>query len=104
MTVLTKAAFLAANDRPLHEIEVPELGGSVFVRPMSAAEAEAFDGEDTTVTKLVAAYVVDGEGRKMFEESDIPLLQEKSFKALDTIARGVLQANGLGDVEQVEKN
>lgn len=105
MEALSRETFLAADDRPLFKVEVPELGGFVYVRPMSAGEAQAFDGE-ATVTSMVADYTVDADGERLFTAEDVELLEKKSFKALNTIVQGVLDANGMGKeaLEELEGN
>lgn len=105
MKALSRDTFLAADDRPLFKVEVPELDGFVYVMPMSAGEAQGFDGE-MSVTEMVATYTVDENRNRLFTEEDLKLLEEKSFKALNTIVQGVLDANGMGKdaVEELEGN
>jgi hypothetical protein len=46
---LDKAGIFAANTLPRVEVQVPEWGGSVWVRTLTAAELDAF--EASTVTR-----------------------------------------------------
>ena len=41
MSALSKEAFLAGRHLPVVEVAVPELGGSVWVRTMTATERDA---------------------------------------------------------------
>ena len=98
MSELTREDFLAAKTRPLTEIDVPEMEGSVYTLPMSAGEAEAF-GDETTVSEMVCKYVVNSQGERIFTDEDLPMLQSHAFKLMNSIAKGVLKANGIGDDE-----
>jgi len=42
---LTRDAILAANDTKLVPVEIPEWGGTVYVRPMTGAERDSYDME-----------------------------------------------------------
>lgn len=93
--VLNAEAILAAADLAPVWVDVPEWGGGVYVRAMSGVERDAFDAElaeggpDAVLTniraRLVARCASDAEGARVFQDSDIPALGEKSGAALDRV-------------------
>lgn len=112
---LTKEKILGANDLPSQEVPVPEWGGSVFVRTMMAVERDAFEvavmngdgiNRDNFRARLAVATVVDGKGDRVFDDSDIVLLGNKSAAALDRIMGIAMKLNGLStdDVEDMVGN
>lgn len=114
--VLTRDAILAATRIPTERVEVPEWGGFVTVRAMTAAERDAYevdaarriqngDVADFRV-RLAVASLVDDDGRPMFTEADIPALSQMWWAPLHKIAEAALAINGLnnGDVEDLAKN
>ena len=94
----TKAAILAVQDLTTVEIEVPEWGCWVRIRTLTSGERDNFEAEVTAVNgrntrvnarniraKLVAATVVDEEGRPLFGLADVEALSTKSAKAMDHV-------------------
>jgi hypothetical protein len=95
---LSRDQILAANDLEVREVDVPEWGGTVKVRPLNGAERDRFeaslrkerrraDGKEGTElvantdnmrAKLVARAVVDDDGKRVFTDADINALGEKS--------------------------
>jgi hypothetical protein len=74
---------------PQETVEVPELGGSVIVRGLTARGRDELDaslmrgkGRKRTVdmqdfrAKLVCRCVVDEEGKRIFSDDDLPMLGE----------------------------
>jgi len=47
----------------------------------------------------VCKYVVNSQGERIFTDEDLPMLQSHAFKLMNSIAKGVLKANGIGDDE-----
>ncbi len=112
---LTKEQALNADDLRSQEVEIPEWGGSVWVRTMTGEERDAFevavmngDGihRDNFRARLAVATVVDVEGDRVFEDSDIGPLGRKSAAALDRIMGVAMKLNGLSkdDVEDMVGN
>ena len=93
MAYLTKAEILAADDRKFIEVEVPEWGGKVRLASMTAAARERHeqsyikyrDGHLNGLcmrASMVAACLVDDQGRQVFTAEDLVGLGEKSAKVI----------------------
>lgn len=119
MALLSRDAILQAQDLPTERVEVPEWGGEVIVRGLTAAERDQFEqsivearGKDTRVNlrniraKLVALCVVDEEGKRLFKDEDAELLGRKSAVALNRIFEVAQRLSGLRpeDVEELAGN
>jgi hypothetical protein len=117
--ILTRDAILQAQDLPRELVDVPEWGGSVYVRALTGAERDAFEtsiveqrGKSTKMNlkniraKLVALTVVDEEGNRIFSDSDASALGKKSAAALDKVFEVAQRLSGLRpeDVEELSKN
>lgn len=119
MGLLTKEAILTANDVAVEDVEVPEWGGVVRVRALSAAERDRF--EEGLMTgrgrkrqfsmmnaraKLVALTVVDEQGQRLFGEQDVAALGAKSAAALSRVFDAAMRLAGLteDDVEELTEN
>jgi hypothetical protein len=105
---LTKAQILAADDLPRKQVDVPEWGGSVFVRTMSGTERDAWEmslvefreGQriehlENVRAKLVAFTAIDESGARLFTDSDVLALGRKSAKALDRVYEAAQELNRL---------
>ena len=101
------------------ELEVPEWGGWVRVRTMTAHERDVFEtnaviknGRDVRMNtrniraQLVAATVVDDEGRPVFTLADVEALGQKSAKAMDRVYAKASELAGLreADVQELAEN
>jgi hypothetical protein len=107
MSLLTKAAILAANDLPTRDVAVPEWGGSVRIRSMTAEERDAFEAAQiaaktdgfVVVPNLRARYVssciVGEDGQPLFSEGEIGALGRKSAAALDRVFSAIAELNKL---------
>lgn len=112
MAHLTRAAILEQNDRPIREVPVPEWGGKVLVRMMSAGERDAFeasqqgDPHKDLRARLAVATVCDADGVPLFTAEDVPALTAKSARALDRIFAAAARHNGItaADIEELRKN
>jgi hypothetical protein len=103
MKYLTADAIRQINDRGVTEVQVPEWGGSVLLRPLSAAEALQFaeateQDRRAALVRVVILSVVDEAGNRLFTDADAEWLAAKNFRALLRIQEAVLELNGLGDV------
>lgn len=116
---LTRDAILTADDLKKEEIQVPEWGGSVFIRCMTGTERDAFESEAYTVrgkdvqinrenfrARLLVRVLVDEKGERLFSDKDIASLGAKSGKALDRVFTVAMKISGLSkeDVEDLTKN
>ncbi len=107
---LSKDQILEADDLQNQEVDVPEWGGTVYVRSMTGADRDAFEASMVTVNpdgsrtpdmrnlraKLVALTLVDEAGNRLFEVADIPRLALKSAAALERVFEAAQRLNGLG--------
>jgi hypothetical protein len=112
---LTRDQILNADDLKYEEMDVPEWGGLVRIKVMTGMERDDFEqsvfdmkGKDTKVNlknfraKLLVKTIVDDQGRRVFEESDIEGLSRKSSKVLDRIFNKAQEINGIGQKEVAE--
>jgi hypothetical protein len=122
VTGLTKEQILAANDAAPVPVEVPEWGGTVYVRPMSAGERDRWEGELIERTEkrkesivkatenmravFLAKCLCDESGALLFGPEDIEALAGRSYRAVDRAFEAAQSINGLSeaDVEELEKN
>lgn len=116
MTLLTRDAILKVDDRKTEDVAVPEWGGTVRLQGLTGAERDKLEasviqqrGNKTSANlvnyraKLVAMSAVDEGGHKIFSESDIRALAEKSSAALDRLASVASKLSGMSpeDVEDL---
>jgi hypothetical protein len=116
---LDRAAILAARDLDIEEVDIPEWGGKVRVRGLTASQRDQFEsksvetkGKKTSVNllniraRLVSLCVVDEQGNPLFSESDIHVVGEKSASAIDRIWEVATRLSGIGerDVEELAGN
>ena len=122
MTGLTKEQILAAQDAEPVAVEVPEWGGTVYVRPMSAGSRDRWEGDlldraekrkqsiTAAVENLRAVFLskclCDQDGGLLFGSDDIEALAAKSYRAVDRAYDKAQTINGLteADVQELEKN
>lgn len=100
--------------RPRHReaVEVPEWGGRVFVRVLSASERDELEKlweltkRANFRARLAVACVCDEEGKDLFLIGDIEALGEQPAPALQRIAAVALRINGftVEAQEDIEKN
>jgi len=116
---LSRDDVLKAEDLTTEEVEVPEWGGSVLVRGLTGRERDEFEVsmavrhggqmvQDYTNTraKLAARCIVDEDGQRLFTDSDVAALGEKSAAAMDRIFTVASRLSGLGetDMENLTQN
>ena len=115
---LSRLDILNAQDFQTKEITVPEWGGNILVRGLSAGEVDdlGFDalddsGEfDAKLTRhmrirIVALCTIKKDGEQVFKEKDVRDLARKSHSAIDRVATAVMELTGLtGGAEDEEKN
>jgi hypothetical protein len=114
MSALSKAAILAAQDKKMIDVEVPEWNGSVKIRVMTGTERDRFEAEfvngnksvEMVRAKLVAKCLCDEEGNRLFTEAEIPALGEKSAAVLDKLFTICMKHNRFtkDDVEEMAGN
>ena len=116
---LSRTDILAAQDLVQTEIDVPEWGGKLYLRGLSAAERSAYENRFRTlrqedpeqaslkaVVLLIAMTAISSDGRPVFTEEDLDALAAKSFDVLLKVFHAARRVNGMaaGDDEDAEKN
>ena len=119
MQILTREQILSADDLPKEVCEIPEWGGSVYVKTLSARAKEEWeqamyatksDKRDDNITNIRASLTAltccDDDGVAIFTKADIEILNEKSSSALERVFNAACKLNRIGtnDVEELAKN
>lgn len=98
---LTAEQILNANDLSKVEVNVPEWGGTVFVRIMTVKERFAFETEHVNdrngdlKLRIVAATICDENGTPLFNKKQLEALLEKSGVALNRVFFAGAKLNGI---------
>lgn len=109
MSYLNKSAILGATDcADLQHVEVPAWGGTVCIRPISAATRDRFEAalldpkrRHLARATMVAGALCDADGTLLFSAADIPALAERSAEAIDLVFDAILAHSRL-DPEAME--
>lgn len=115
MPALTKEQILAADDLGLLEVNVPEWGGSVFIRVMSVGERDSYEndwmvnkskGVDNFRSKFLQRVLCDDKGELLFTPAELPTLAKKSAAVMGRLWEAAMKHNKLSDsdVEELAKN
>lgn len=116
MHSLSKAQILAAADTPPPTpVDVPEWGGTVYVRVMSGVERDAFEASVITDgqvdlanarAKLVVRVLCDEHGNRLLDDADLDALGRRSAIALNRVYAVAQRINRLtpDDIEDLVKN
>lgn len=116
--VLSKSDILTSADLAREAVNVPEWGGTVYVRVLTAKERDAWELTFTPTVKgapvvlenvrarLVVLTAVDAEGRRLFEDGDVEALGGKNAAAVDRLFVVAQRLNGLTvtEIEDTAKN
>lgn len=117
---LSRQDILAADDLPVAEMEVPEWGGWLRIKSLSAAERDWYEASMVEQSgkrgqrmnllqaraKLCALAIVDDEGKPLFTMRDLEALGAKSAAVLNRVWEKARSMAGMSDddVEELEKN
>jgi hypothetical protein len=112
---LTREEILAVIDRKPIEIDVPEWGGTVFVRPLSSPERARWEAivagsanktVDNAREVLAVLSLSDAEGNRLFTEEDVPQIAGKNAIALERIGLASMKLSKLRpiDIAELAKN
>jgi len=95
---LTRDQILSVSDLTIEAVEVPEWGGTVYVRNLPGRLRDKFDASryrlqgnkvevihENTRATLLALSLCDEHGTLLFTEQDIEALGEKSAGVLDRL-------------------
>lgn len=107
MAILTADEILSADDSSNVEVDVPEWGGSVLLRPLSIEQRELVekagrgDGatNNHTIALLVSLSLVNEDGSAMFKKEDVLKLKKKSAKVVAKLFNEASKLNGLDGAE-----
>lgn len=112
---LTAADIFAAPDIETEDVEVPQWGGIVRVKGMTAAERDRFEesiyeqrGKNMELNrqnfraKLVALSAVDENGKLLFSQRDIERLGTKSAAAMDLLFAAAQRVSGISASDEDE--
>lgn len=110
---LTRDRILAVQDFATEVVDVPEWGGQVLVRELSASEVEkiGFDmatpdgGVDArkargVMQQVVVWAVIDENNESVFNKNDVKELGQKSYPAIQRIASAIMRLSGLTAEEE----
>jgi len=95
---LSREQILAAVDMKIEAVEVPEWGGTVYIRNLTGKARERFEKSryrmhgkeveiihENTRTSLLAATICDAQGNLLFTAEHLDALGEKSGEILDRL-------------------
>lgn len=111
---LTRDAILFADDIESIDVSVPEWGGVIRLRMMTALEREGYEMALSEAQKnnggivinirasLVAWCAIDAEGKRLFSREDVVLLGDKSAAALSRVFEAARKLNAILGDEQAE--
>lgn len=112
---LSRDAIFASDDLPVERVDVPEWGGYVYIRTLTAAERDQWEQEmvdmktgklrdklKTFRANLCVRTVCDAIGNRLFSDNDISALSGKSAKVLDRLFEKAQQINRLSDADVEE--
>ena len=117
--MLSRDQILGADDLKTSEVSVPEWGGVVRVKMMTAGERDEWEalvyldkkgGQEQSPkdirAKLVVFTCVDEQGARLFTVDDIPALTKKSAVAMNRLWAAASKMNRVmaADVTDLEKN
>ena len=102
---------------PREPLDVPALGGTVYVGKMNAKMRDAFEAMvtggkvggvnlDNIRARFVALVTVDADGKPLFTQEDAEWIGELDTEAVQAIVDKGFEINGIGQnaVEEAAKN
>lgn len=103
---LSAADILAADDFDYLEVEIPQWGGVLRMRSMTAAEVHKFnkameepDGRESSIARAIFFSAVDADGNRMFTEDNWLQLQDKSLIPLLEAQAAFMKLNKMDTVK-----
>jgi hypothetical protein len=119
MAEVTRDSIKAFKGKPLVPVEVPEWGGTVYLRIMSGAERDAFEDETYRINgkvaelnrknfraRLLVRCLCNSSGSPLYSPADAAELGQQPADILDRLATMASEINGMSakDVESLAKN
>lgn len=105
MTLTREQILASRRDRKPVRLEVPEWGGDVLIRVLSAEEQiELTDGvPEKEVPALVLVHcLVDEDGARLFADEDVTEIKREAFPVFYRVFAEVAKLNGLSTKELEE--
>ncbi len=115
-TFITAAQLAAAKDFEIEAVEVPEWGGWVNIRSLSARERDLFEesigaeeGKQNLVNlraRLVVLCLCDEDGGRIFQDGQAEELGAKNAQVISRLFDLARKLSGMtdADVKELEKN
>lgn len=101
--MLSREAILAADDRPIKTLPVPEWGGEVGYRAMNLGDKreweELISGDikgETLITSMLVKTLCDEQGNPLFTLEDMTALYAKNGEVCSRIYETLATINGIG--------
>ena len=120
MSFLSRDAILGADDFEYESVNLPEWGGEVRVRAMTAQQRARWEGQMAEIhqsnkgfekfgqaaIQIVVWCVVDEDGKPVFTDKDVAALGRKSSAPISRIREVVMRLSKMGpdDVEAAEED
>lgn len=119
MALLTKDQLTQKRRLKTERVEIPELGGDVIVRELSAKERDEFDMStikrngkkveqnlQNLRARLCVRAVVDDDGKPLLTEADVAALGEQPGSIIDRIYTVAARLSGItkADEDELSKN
>ena len=110
---LTKAAIFSTTDNEVHEVEVPEWGGSILLRSMTGEQRNNYEHWAHSQSKadvpdyrgirerLIIACAVDEAGDPLFNDEDLKQLSGKNSEVIDRLHEKCQKICGM-DADAIE--
>lgn len=116
--ILSKNDILNANDIHIEELSVPEWGGVVYVKTLTADERDMLEAAIVEMSAngkpkslklehmrahLAMLGICDAEGNRLFSSADVKALGKKSAAALDRVVAMIQKMSALTatDIERL---
>ena len=113
-TMLDRNSILEAKDDETADVEVPQWGGTVRVRGLSASERDKFEsrfvGQKPDLANIRAELVVmcsiGEDGKRIFQDKVAQALGQKNAKAVNLLSERIQALSGLteADLQELEGN
>src|SRR5690606_39638160 len=113
MALLARDQLHGASDFEARDVECPEWGGAVLVRPWTAVQrsliestmleanqTKRFDKVGKVAIQCVAWCVVDEQGERVFTEADVKALGEKSSAPILRLRDAIFELSGMSRSEE----
>ena len=110
LTTVSASDILSAEDFEYDNVPVPEWGGNVRLKSMTADTAIKFteglktpSAQKNSNVKILLLSIVDDDGHLLFTETQLAELRVKSLKIINMLANRALVLNGMGEEAEKEE-